>query len=142
MFLEPGTYITHTGKAIRYNGFGHIVPMRYDDLESLVSKYRNYFETLQIRILDDEAINLLYLREYYNKYDISKEELENIITLEPQQMISKITSLTQSLQETAVSLIIKGISENDSKFLDMNKWAVIENHFNIKINDLVDQYKI
>jgi hypothetical protein len=55
-------------------------------------------------------------------------------------MISKIKSLPQPLQETVISLIIAGIAKNDKKYLDRNKWTLINNAFGIDINDFVENY--
>ena len=82
----------------------------------------------------------MYLRNAYNKYDISKEELEDIIQLEPQEMIKKIKSLSRPLQESAISLIIEGIARNDKRYMDKNKWDVIDSEYKINIKDLVDKY--
>lgn len=142
MVNAGGTYITHNNKSIRFDYFGHVQPVRFEDLESLVSKYRDYFENLEIRILDNEAIDALYLREAYNKYDISVEEMENIISLKPQDMIKKIQSLNTSLQESVLSLIIMNIAKNNTKYMDRNKWDVINNTFNINIQDFANKYLI
>lgn len=140
MVNAGGTYKTYTGKAIRFDKFGQIQPVRFEDVESLVSKYRNYFENIEIRILDKDVVDALYLRNAYNKYDISKEELEDIIQLEPQEMIKKIKSLSRPLQESAISLIIEGIARNDKRYMDKNKWDVIDSEYKINIKDLVDKY--
>lgn len=127
---------------MRFDHFGHIQPVRFEDLESLVSKYRDYFEKLEIRILDDEVVNALYLRESYNKYDISTEEMEDMINLNPQDLIKKIKSLNTALQESALSLIIMNVAKNNSKYMDKNKWDVINNAFNINIQEFANRYMI
>ncbi len=141
MVNAGGTYITHTGKAIRLEGFGSFQSARFEDVESLISKYRKKFDNLEIKIIEPQsAIDALYLRKQYDKYDISKEEMEDIINLEPQDMIKKIKSLPKSLQESAISLIIEGVAKNDKKYMDKNKWDVINSAFKIDIKSLVDRY--
>lgn len=142
MMTAGGTFITHNNRHVRFDHFGHIQPVRFEDLESLVSKYRDYFEKLEIRILDDEVVNALYLRESYNKYDISTEEMEDMINLNPQDLIKKIKSLNTALQESALSLIIMNVAKNNSKYMDKNKWDVINNAFNINIQEFANRYMI
>ncbi len=135
------TYKTHSGKVIRFDRFGQVQPARFEDLESLVSIYRSYFENIEVRIVNDnDVIDALYLRNCYNSHDISKEKMENIILLDPQAMIKKIKSLSVPLQQSAISLIINGISEGKEKYMDKNKWDVIESAYNINLKEIVMKY--
>lgn len=142
MMNAGGTFITYSGKSIRFEYFGHIQPARFEDVESLVSKYRDYFEKLEIRILDEEAIDALYLREFYNKNNISVEEMENIINLNPQDLVTKIKSLNSSLQESALCLIISNVAQNNLKYMDKNKWDVLNNTFNINVQEFANKYVV
>jgi hypothetical protein len=142
MINAGGTYITHSGKSIRFDYPGQIQPAKFEDVESLRNKYKNSFENLEIRILDDEEdiLNALYLKSFYDKNKITFEELEDLINLDAQSMIIKIKSLSKPLQESALSLIIDGVAKKEPKFLDKNKWAVINNEFNINIEELSQTY--
>ncbi len=140
MVNAGATYKTHSGKAIRFDKFGQIQPARFEDVESFVFKYRSYFENIEVRILDNDAVDALYLRDAYNKYDISKEEMEGIIKLAPQEMIKKVKKLSKPLQESFVSLVVEGIAKNDKNYMDKNKWDVIDSTYNISIKKLVDKY--
>jgi len=141
MMHAGGTFTTHSNKPIRFNHFGHIQHARFEDVESLASKYRSYFEKLEIRILnDDDAVEALYLKESYNKYDISKEELENIIELDAQKIVEKIKSLSEPMQESALSLIVSNVSKSNPKFMDKNKWEIINNAFGINIQEFANKY--
>lgn len=142
MMNAGGTFITHSGRSIRFDHFGHIQPARFEDLESLVSKYRNYFENIEIRILDEEVVDALYLREFYNKNNITVEEMERIIELKPQDLVEKIKSLNTALQESALCLIISNVAKNNSKYMDKNKWDVLNNAFNINIQEFADRYVV
>lgn len=139
-----GTYITHNGKPIRFEYTGHIHPVKFEDVESLRTKYRNSFENLEIRIIDNEdAIDALYLRNYYDKYgNITFEELEDIILFDAQSMIKKIKSLSKPLQESAISLIISGVARKEQKYLDKNKWDVIKSEYKVDIDELSKNYII
>lgn len=143
MMNAGGTFITHNNKQIRFNHFGHIQPARFEDIESLVTKYRDYFENLEIRILNDnEVVEALYLKSFYDKYDISKEEIENIINLDKERIVEKIKSLSSALQESVLSLIISSVAKNDSKYMDKNKWEVINNAFGIDIQEFANKYLV
>jgi len=138
-----GSFFTHNNKLIRFNNYGHINPVRFEDVESLVSRYRDHFENLEIRILnDDDVIDTLYLRENYKKYDISKEEIDNIIELDTNKLIEKIKSLSKPLQESVLALIISNVAKNNPKYLDKNKWEVLNNVFNINIQEFSNKYVI
>jgi len=141
MMHAGGTFTTHSNKPIRFNHFGHIQHARFEDVESLASKYREYFEKLEIRILNDnDVVEALYLKESYNKYDISKEELENIIELDAQKIVEKIKSLSDAMQESALSLIVSNVSKGNPKFMDKNKWEIINNAFGINIQEFANKY--
>ena len=141
MMHAGGTFTTHSNKPIRFNHFGHIQHARFEDVESLASKYREYFEKLEIRILNDnDVVEALYLKESYNKYDISKEELENIIELDAQKIVEKIKSLSDAMQESALSLIVSNVSKSNPKFMDKNKWEIINNAFGINIQEFANKY--
>jgi 3-methyladenine DNA glycosylase AlkC len=141
MIYAGGTYKTSDGRpTVRFDGFGNIQPIRFEDLQNMVARYRNRFQDLQIRILDDEVIDALYLREFYNKYDISDDEMRNLISLDAQKMIAKIQSLSKPLQEAAIALIIDGVAKNDSMYMDRNKWQVINNAFNVDIEGFARNY--
>jgi len=140
MVSSGGTYTTFEGHPVRFDFFGQVQPIKFRDLESLHSRYMPYFKNLEIRILNDDVVDALYLRNDYNKNDITKEELENIIDLEPQEMIAKIKTLTRPLQESVITLIIQKASENDSRYLDMNKWVVLNNTFGIDIASMLENF--
>ncbi len=141
MVNAGATYKTYSGKVIRFDRFGQVQPARFEDLESLVSIYRNYFENIEVRIInDDDVIDALYLRNSYDSHDISKEEMENIISLDPQSMIKKIKLLSVPLQQSVISLVINGISNGEKKYMDKNKWDVIESTYNIDLNGIVAKY--
>lgn len=141
MMHAGGTFITHSNKPIRFNHFGHIQPARFEDVESLTTKYRDYFENLELRILNDnDVVEALYLKESYKKNDISKEEIENIIDLDAQKIVEKIKSLSIPLQESVLSLIVSNVAKNNPKFLDKNKWEIINNAFGINIQEFANKY--
>lgn len=141
MIDAGGTYITHSGKPIRFDYQGQVQPVRFEDVESLRNKYRNSFENLEIRILDDdEVVNALYLKSFYDKYDISLEEMESIIELNAQNMIRKIKEMPKSLREATLCMIISNVAKKNAKYMDKNKWEVINNEFNINIEELSRTY--
>lgn len=141
MIYAGGTYKTADGRPpIRFDGFGSIQPIRFEDLQHMVTRYRNRFQNLEIKILDDDIVDALYLRDFYNKNNITDDEIRNIINLNPQALVDKIKSLPRSLQESALSLIIDGVSKNDSMYMDRNKWQVINNAFNIDIENFARTY--
>jgi hypothetical protein len=146
MIDAGGTYITHNGKSIRFDKAGQIQPSRFEDVESLRNKYRSTFENLELRIIceDDDALdnilNALYLKKYYDECKITFEELEDLISLDAQSMITKIKTLPKSLQESALSLIVSGVARRESKFMDKNKWSVINSAYNIDIEDMSRTY--
>ena len=55
-------------------------------------------------------------------------------------MIKKIQALPKSLQESVLSMIVGGVARRESKYLDKNKWEVINNTFNINIEELSSTY--
>ena len=92
--------------------------------------------------MDDQTINALYLRSYYDKYYVDKEDMENIITLNPQDIVAKIKSYPKILQESILSLIIQNVAYNNPIYMDMNKWDVINNAFQIDIKSFAERVYI
>ena len=142
MVNAGATYTTLDNHPFRFEYFGQIQPIRFKDLEQLTSKYLPYFRNLEIRILNDDVVDALYLRKYYDKNDISKEELEGIIDLEPQEMVEKLKALTPILRQTALSLIVQRAAENDVRYMDLNKWQVIKNFANVDIEEAIELYRV
>ena len=132
--------LTTTGKKFTFDNFGDTLQIRFEDLEDLYRKYKNYFTSLEIRILDDDAIDALYLRQYYDKINLTPEDMENLITLDPQELVKRLKGMSTGLRESAISLIIVGVANNDKKYMDRNAWEVIKNAFGVDINDFVDNY--
>ena len=143
MSTAAGTYTTHSGRVIRFERFRQILPSRFEDVESLRNKYRNTFEELEIMIAEDqEIIDALYLTQFYKKYNVKPDEIEDIITLDSQKMIERIKELPKALQESVLCVIIQGIADTNPKYLDRNKIEVINNAFNIKLEELAETYRI
>ncbi|MFW5889665.1 MAG: hypothetical protein ACOCUD_04735 [Bacillota bacterium] len=141
MMDAGGTYSVDGVPPIRFDEFGSMQRVKFEDLNALISKYRETFKQIGIRIVNaDDVVDVLYLRTYYDKYDITKEELENLISLGTDEMIKKIKSLSNYLKESAFSIMISGVAEGNAKYMDRNKWKAIKDNFGVDIEKYSSKY--
>ena len=112
--------ITNSGKVITFNHFGVIKPIAFGDLMEICDRQKRLSEEGYFMILDNEAIDALYLTEAYKKI-VSKDVIENIINLPEEQIKEILENTTDAIKESIIDTIVKGINSGDIKYLDRNK---------------------
>jgi|GEM_PF-1289973 len=105
---------------MKFNNFGITLPMTFQDLSSACSHSRRFAEEGFFFIHNEQAVKSLYLADYYKKF-INKNTLENIITLPAEKIASMYKNTTNTLKDTIIDLIVKGIVANDPQYLDRTK---------------------
>jgi hypothetical protein len=106
--------------SMKFNNFGITLPMTFQDLSSACSHSRRFAEEGFFFIHNEQAVKSLYLADYYKKF-INKNTLENIITLPAEKIASMYKNTTNTLKDTIIDLIVKGIVANDPQYLDRTK---------------------
>ena len=112
--------ITNSGKVITFNHFGAIKPITFGDLMEICDRQKRFAEEGYFMILDKDAVEALYLTEAYKKI-VSKEVIENIITLPEEKIKEILENTTDAIKESIIDTIIKGINAGDIRYLDKNK---------------------
>lgn len=112
--------ITNSGKVITFNHFGAIKPITFGDLMEICDRQKRLAEEGYFMILDKDAVEALYLTEAYKKI-VSKEVIENIITLPGEKIKEILENTTDAIKESIIDTIIKGINAGDIRYLDKNK---------------------
>lgn len=112
--------ITNSGKVITFNHFGAIKPITFGDLMEICDRQKRLAEEGYFMILDKDAVEALYLTEAYKKI-VSKEVIENIITLPEEKIKEILENTTDAIKESIIDTIIKGINAGDIRYLDKNK---------------------
>lgn len=115
---------------VRFEQFGDTAEVVYKDLSRYKNNHPQIFKDLLVRVLDERAVENLRLTKEYEEYQIDEYELENMfLELDAQSMIAKVLGLPKRLQESFISLVIKRASENDNRYMDYNKFVVLQNEF-------------
>lgn len=112
--------ITNSGKVITFNHFGAIKPITFGDLMEICDRQKRLAEEGYFMILDKDAVEALYLTEAYKKI-VSKEVIENIITLPEEKIKEILENTTDAIKESIIDTIIKGINAGDIRYSDKNK---------------------
>ncbi len=123
------------GKRILLRDFGSTQQISFEDLRAVYNTHPVIIEEGWLLIQNIEVVKALYLEDRYEKF-VSKKFIEDIITLPANEIVTTLTNLTQSLRTTAIDIIIKGISEKNNKFSDLNKIQVISDYIGQDINEL------
>jgi len=108
------------GKTMKFDNFGITLPMTFQDLSAACSNSRRFAQEGFFFIHNKQAIKSLYLTDDYKKF-INKNTLENIITLPAEKIASMYKNTTNTLKDTIIDLIVKGIVANDPQYLDRTK---------------------
>lgn len=123
------------GKRILLREFGTTQQISFEDLRAVYNTHPIIIEEGWLLIQSIEVVKALYLEERYENFK-SKKFIEDIITLSAEEIIKTLDNLTPSLQTTAIDIIIKGLSEKNNKFSDLNKIQVISDFVGQDINEL------
>lgn len=128
---------------IRFDRFGDIEMYPYKDLALLKNKYSYLFNNLTVRIISpDDAIDKAGLRQKYNSFDISTEELEGLFALDDQEMVKKVKELPENLQESFLGLVIEQVARGNKDFSDGQKWMILQSAFGVDISDYAKNYVV
>jgi len=143
LFYGGMTLKASNNKPIRFETFGLTRPVTFEDLTYITGNHRNLAEEVAFFIHDKDARKALYLDKYYNN-KISKKTIEDIISLDMNQIQEIYNSLTNILKETVVDIIIQGIKSGDRKYADRTKIDFIsklcgKNLYKIAQDEIIDE---
>lgn len=111
-------------KTVRFETFGQVMPITYEDLTYICSNHRSLAEDGYFFIHNEDAIKSLYLTEHYKRI-ISAQEINEVINLDENEMVDIYNSVTKNIKASIISCFIKGIQDNVRDYQDRNKISVI-----------------
>jgi hypothetical protein len=106
------------GKGFRFNNFGDIQPIIYNDLIQIMSYQNRFCNEGYFMILDKEVIKAHALEDNYKKI-LDAKQIKNILEYDDAKITEFFTSTTQNIRESIISIVVDKIN-NDNK-LDKNK---------------------
>lgn len=98
------------GKIIKFEKFGELKLVLYQDLLDVMESYRSFMEHGYFVILDERVINRHGLQEMYSKI-LNKEKIEEILDGE-EGALRLYKSSTPEQQKVIVGMIVEKISKN------------------------------
>lgn len=128
-------------KEIRFESFGQVMPVSYEDLTYACSNNRSFAEGGYFYIHNEDAIKSLYLTEHY-KSIISADEIKNVINLSDDEIAILYSRVKKNIQTSIISNVILGIQNNDPKYLDRNKIGFIGTLCKKNLYDVADSLMI
>lgn len=141
-------YLVDGALSARFNKAFDQVPLRETVFQDFFYRFRDWFEDLEIIILDDEVAEEYGMKQLYDKHGISETFMKDIIKIENTDvMISKISSMTPKLQLVFVKYFASEAAKNSEYTKDSNKHYALQDFihdkfkFEINIKEISEQIK-
>ena len=115
---EPGGH----GRTFRLDRFGAQISITYGDLLACLSTSPKTFEDGTVMIMDPAVVKANYLDETYS-HILGARIISGILDFTEYEIRHMVSSTTQTIQETIVSLIFKRLQAGES--IDLNKLKAI-----------------
>lgn len=106
------------GKVFRFNNFGDIQPILYNDLVQIMSHQHRFCKDGYFMILDSDVVKASNLEDAYKKL-LSVKQIKNILDYDNDKITEILTSTTKNIKESIIANIVQHI--NDGKGVDKNK---------------------
>ncbi|KAF6565445.1 hypothetical protein G9G63_09820 [Paenibacillus sp. EKM202P] len=115
-----GLNLTATNSTIRFNDFGTSKLITFEDVRAIVDNHTKFAHEGAFLIQNEKAVKALYLEDVYQNF-ISREAIDNIISLDINEITDTLNSVSSTLRENIVERIVVGVASNDRKFQDRYK---------------------
>jgi hypothetical protein len=119
----------NSNRKFRFNRFGDIVPIPYQDLIQSISNQRKFYTNGYCRILDNEAIKANGFIEDYNKIPTASQ-IEKVLTFEDDEIKRIFTNAPKKVKETIVIQTLYKIANREN--IDKNKVSIIEELYDLR----------
>lgn len=117
-------YLNANNKIIGFESFGMTLPVTFEDLQYICANHRTFAEKGYFFIHNKDMIHALYLDEAYKKI-INKSTIEHILKLTDKQITETISNTTDTIKDTIINLIVKGVKDNKPEYADKRKIDLI-----------------
>ena len=136
--IYGGTTLTGTRVSLRFEDFGTVRYARYEDVEDIRHTfYPRHFEDRLIYIPNKKVRKALMLDDYYD-IEANPSFFESLAKSKPEEIRGKLDKLPEDLKISFATYFIDGIKANKIDFLDNNKQAVLNDYFNINIQQMIN----
>lgn len=115
-----GLNLTGATSVIRLNDFGVSKLITFEDVRAIVDNHTKFAHEGAFLIQSEKAVKALYLDDVYQSF-MSREAIENIVSLDINEITDTLNSVSSTLRENIVERIVVGIASNDKKFQDRYK---------------------
>jgi hypothetical protein len=123
------------GKHFRFDNFGDIMPIIYNDLALCISSQRRFFRDGFCIILDESVIKTHGLEKDYKKI-LNKETIDNFLEFDKNKISELFNNTTLQLQRTIVDSISQKLINKE--IVDMNKIDLISKLYGQDIKKMME----
>lgn len=127
-------------KPINFEDFGVTLPVTWEDLQQICSTYRSFAEKGYFFIHNKDMVQILNLNDAYKKI-IDKNMIEDILKLTDNQIKDILSNITDTIKETILNVIVKGVKDNNPKYTDARKISLIGTLLNKDIYKTAQQLR-
>ena len=127
------------GKIFRFNQFGDVRPIIYQDLLQILSLQYRFFTQGYCMILDNDVVKANGLETYY-KNILTKKEIENILSYNDKEISDMFSNTTKIIKETIVDILMRKIINKE--YVDHNKVRIISEIYGTDIYELAKNIKV
>ena len=136
--IYGGTTLIGTRVSLRFEDFGTVRYARFEDVEDIRHTfYPRHFEDRLIYIPNKKVRKALMLDDYYD-VETNPSFFESMAKSKPEEIREKLDKLPEDLKISFATYFIDGIKANKADFLDNNKQAVLNNYFNINVQQMIN----
>lgn len=126
------------GRLKTFQKYGQMIPIRFDELEDMVSVYPNTMGSGIIFIADPEAVKELGLEDDYENIH-SKETLDKVAFLREDMDVDIFIGLNDIMKKEMALNIAKNINKNE--YIDANRLKKIKEETEIDIEEQARKIK-
>lgn len=109
---------SENGKTFRFNNFGDIQPIMYNDLVQIMNHQHRFAKEGYFLILDKDVIKAHTLEDDYKKL-LDAKQIQNILDYDDETISQFFKSTTQNIRESIISIVVNKI--NSETGIDKNK---------------------
>jgi hypothetical protein len=133
MSLYTGTLNLKTaenGKIFKFNNFGEIHPIIYNDLIQIMSHQHRFCTEGYFTILDKDVILAHGMEDNYKKI-LDRKTIENFLGFDDETIKTLYHGTTKNIRDSIVSIIVNKINSEEN--VDKNKIYVVSDLFGIDL---------
>ena len=123
------------------------IPIRETVFDDFYYRFKQWFDDLDIIILDDEIAEQYGMKFYYEKYGLSENSFLNAMNSDSENMMGFVKNLPAKMQMTFVVEFARQLNADNKKVDSTQKQIALERYikekfgFDVRIVDIAEQYR-